>query len=98
MRSSDWSSDVCSSDLEPPTDDAPAIYVVRDGRSSIVSYWHYLQTFGNYQVDLKDVVLGNVPFGSWSEHVERWSPDRRRATLLLQIGRASCRERVCQYV
>ncbi len=69
---------------DPPFDDAPAIYIVRDGRSAIVSYRHYFNTFGNRQVSLLDVVLGDTHFGSWSEHIERWKPERRAGTLLLR--------------
>src|SRR3546814_1328085 len=81
MRISDWSSDVCSSDLprEAPWDRSRA--VAAPGRSA------------------RGLVL------------ERWmgttapppspSPYPATSTSLLsrlQIGRASCRERVCQYV
>ncbi|MEE8530718.1 MAG: sulfotransferase domain-containing protein, partial [Hyphomicrobium sp.] len=69
---------------DPPFDDAPAIYIVRDGRSAIVSYRHYLNTFGNRQASLFDVVLGDTNFGSWSEHIERWRPERRAETFLLR--------------
>src|SRR3546814_14975267 len=73
MRISDWSSDVCSSDLEDLQGE-PAEY-----------WWNGLNRFGS--LCLID--------SAWDLR------DAREGTLLLryaQIGRASCRERVCQYV
>ena len=68
-----------------PSDDFPAIYIVRDGRSAIVSYWHYLREIeGQKEVTLNQVIKGNVPFGSWSEHAIRWNANRRPNTLLIK--------------
>ncbi len=69
-------------ELPDPADDSPAIYVVRDGRSALVSYWYYLaQILPRPQRDrlLQEVVAGLVHFGSWSDHVEAWlaHPARR---------------------
>src|SRR3546814_3475057 len=69
MRISDWSSDVCSSDLEYP-------YASQINRAVLAAAWQF-----------------------------RVRPPRRSGRLLVgswvrirKIGRASCRERVCQYV
>ena len=35
---------------EPPATNDPAIYIVRDGRSVIVSYFHYLNTVESQRV------------------------------------------------
>jgi hypothetical protein len=67
-----------------PVNHAPAIYVVRDGRSSIVSYYHYLNKIVQKTTPLMDVICGNVPFGSWSDHYRRWAPATRPDTLLLR--------------
>src|SRR3546814_5102304 len=67
MRISDWSSDVCSSDL-----------VLRVGRK------------------FAGVVADVVQQRGGDEGVPR--PRALRQERGLQIGRASCRERVCQYV
>src|SRR3546814_9133500 len=64
MRISDWSSDVCSSDLTSPA--RRPIQTTRD----IASFWG----------------------GSWHDVA------REMRGLYPKIGRASCRERVCQYV
>src|SRR3546814_7083755 len=65
LRISDWSSDVCSSDLVS---------------SSRCSSQVYPQAAGPV------------------EACGRPSPNRRRFETGREIGRASCRERVCQYV
>src|SRR3546814_10098699 len=78
MRISDWSSDVCSSDLENELFNGEYFIHRPDrvsGRSKLGSYntCHIDQVYGQawmFQVGLPRV----------------------------QIGRASCRERVCQYV
>src|SRR3546814_3332981 len=69
MRISDWSSDVCSSDLPVTVQDAGRLDRLRQGASR------------------RPVVCvgGRGQFGA---------PGHRGA----EIGRASCRERVCQYV
>jgi hypothetical protein len=68
----------------PPKDDAPAIYVLRDGRAASVSYRHYLNNYGKLPTTLRDVVLGSVEFGSWSQHIESWLPTSRPKTLFLR--------------
>src|SRR3546814_4144957 len=76
MRISDWSSDVCSSDL-----------------------FGFLEPFcrlgGKAPLDARFwVPIGNKDFSS----VIAALPDDVDAIYVAQIGRASCRERVCQYV
>src|SRR3546814_4422433 len=81
MRISDWSSDVCSSDL------------------------------GNGASILDDMVVGDNQTARGIDHEPGARRDPRRQCLVghaeeeaiiriaqQQIGRASCRERVCQYV
>src|SRR3546814_3931927 len=86
MRISDWSSDVCSSDLASPR---PAISARPTATSSIPT------SAGSSQ--------------GWAGVGETWFQNRTDADAFLasshvhaaeasQIGRASCRERVCQYV
>src|SRR3546814_3989584 len=84
MRISDWSSDVCSSDLrvyrlrtldkgrraQPIAQDRGALEIERLGRILHLLF---------------ELVL----------HLPRLAGEER---LRLKIGRASCRERVCQYV
>jgi hypothetical protein len=79
-----------SKDLVPikthqgPSDDSPAIYVVRDGRAATISFYHYSQD-RNQAVALSQLIDG-VPFcGSWSSHFRAWSPLSRPNTLLLRF-------------
>src|SRR3546814_8522199 len=78
MRSSDWSSDVCSSDLLFPL---------------------FLKLLGIHRalpalVALCVVVLLDAA-APWSPGSVSW---RMLTHEMSEIGRASCRERVCQYV
>src|SRR3546814_9007595 len=77
MRISDWSSDVCSSDLRP---EPPAIGCTsRLSSSSSPSRISQLT-----RVPLPDMAM-SLPGSALSRRSD-------------EIGRASCRERVCQYV
>src|SRR3546814_14127082 len=80
MRISDWSSDVCSSDLAG--DVAAAFVEQRGGGVEVV--------VGQGQGEVGQR-LGHARGGRHAE-------GQRAAAGLDQIGRASCRERVCQYV
>src|SRR3546814_3795036 len=83
MRISDWSSDVCSSDLI-------------GARKNVVQY----------EIDsgIGDLEMFHMVLGMLAHLLDAGLPVRAvrqcRVDLLggVQIGRASCRERVCQYV
>src|SRR3546814_5544837 len=88
MRISDWSSDVCSSDLRSPRS------AQARGERQMRTYDHNVlapelvkrlitgtDSEDNAMVLLESVILGVMLY---------YRPD--------EIGRASCRERVCQYV
>src|SRR3546814_5443676 len=83
MRISDWSSDVCSSDLPigglPQQDRPPAPVLQRVG----------ILDAGADVVDIAFL----VPIEADDAQAERVACQRN-----VEIGRASCRERVCQYV
>src|SRR3546814_12001487 len=82
---SDWSSDVCSSDLVIVLDPCGLriIFADPDGRPAAVEAQH-------------DEVLGigrmDAPFLVGREDVEL------DLGVAVEVGRASCRDRVCQYV
>src|SRR3546814_15366684 len=85
MRISDWSSDVCSSDLLP-------------NHSWLPSPCHRLQSFG--APGLRRLPIWVRQDSRSSTAHDSWCLDQARILLALyhtQIGRASCRERVCQY-
>lgn len=71
-------------DFVDNTDDK-VIYLVRDGRQSSVSYRHYRNTFVEEGCEVCDVLYGNVPFGTWGEHVSQWNPRNRENTLTLKF-------------
>src|SRR3546814_5075167 len=85
MRISDWSSDVCSSDLGPPAPLPPATWmrVEADGTTEQKTWWTlpYGPRADEQNLDLQD----------W---IDRVLDSTREA----EIGRASWRARGCQYV
>src|SRR3546814_19453584 len=103
MRISDWSSDVCSSDLLRPQQNWR--YELEANQS--LGKWGSTKIQFVY-VDAEDFVdvvpvdggesVGNIP-SAWAAAVV-WSAtiNLDPAGLKGEIGRASCRERVCQYV
>src|SRR3546814_1215634 len=74
MRISDWSSDVCSSDLPEAPAAGPAWIVIADG--AVV----------RAEPRRDATVVDRLPRSTEVFELQR------------EIGRASCRERVCQYV
>src|SRR3546814_9670618 len=85
MRISDWSSDVCSSDLLPRLDIALLDQVVEHAAQRLLGDGEQAQQVLHRQVGLA------------RDEIER-AVMRPAQPLRGQIGRASCRERVCQYV
>jgi hypothetical protein len=68
-----------------PGDASRAIYVVRDGRSCIVSWYNMLtRAKKRTDVNIEDVILGRkVAFGDWSSHLRAWDPQSNSRILLL---------------
>lgn len=63
--------------------DDKVIYIIRDGRDVISSYYNYLKNFSSNYVTIQNVILGQVPFGCWADHVAAWSAlDSDRLLLL----------------
>src|SRR3546814_2011894 len=82
MRISDWSSDVCSSDLP----DAYRAWLAPDADAGSVTL---VEGEPGAEPDIQILLPeGAVP---WAGHSGRYAVHQ-------EIGRASCRERVCQYV
>src|SRR3546814_1992721 len=83
MRISDWSSDVCSSDLRR------AIQAIRtNGVIYDIEYY----TIGSYGLD------GVAPRRTEISTRQICRGKETQPRTAAEIGRASCRERVCQYV
>src|SRR3546814_3572622 len=97
MRISDWSSDVCSSDLNaghcrPEISEAIAKAAATLDFAPTFQLGHPLPfELAQRLADLMPPGLDRIFFtNSGSESVD--------TALKIEIGRASCRERVCQYV
>src|SRR3546814_10342768 len=99
MRISDWSSDVCSSDLQELADHIPAVcgMTIRD-RADMVYIEHAV---GHRAASVNSGLGARIPIGNTASgraYAAALSAADREQILAAQIGRASCRERVCQYV
>jgi hypothetical protein len=68
-----------------PTDALPAIYIIRDGRMAIVSYFHYLRSLARVETTIGDILAGRLWPGSWSDHYRQWKPRERSGTLFLRF-------------
>src|SRR3546814_8721631 len=90
MRISDWSSDVCSSDLRRSADRPPFARKV-DGAGVLAVNAKILAKIRNRQRLTEQITLGEVD-------TMRAQPLHLRRGFHTPIGRASCRESVCQYV
>src|SRR3546814_5245120 len=97
MRISDWSSDVCSSDLH-------LLGPVLDGFAGEGEVCLFERSRGGGQLVEGDTVFGGEvadPRGGQAMDVQRLGArgdDLHAPSCEGEIGRASCRERVCQYV
>src|SRR3546814_9919705 len=98
MRISDWSSDVCSSDLRDRTQaqmqEREAALRAADSdlaqRRSSLTADAYAKARSELEAEVMDLQR--------SQQEERRRLDQRFSQGMAEIGRASCRERVCQYV
>src|SRR3546814_11412501 len=117
MRISDWSSDVCSSDLVKSIEklirqsaeslDREKVTHLRSVKgiglvtaASVMAYLPELGEVGRHQIA---ALAGIAPYNddSGTHKGKRYISGGRfaaRRALYMEIGKASCRERVCQYV
>src|SRR3546814_15412824 len=105
MRISDWSSDVCSSDLLAHRRRHRAAQADEPCRQADGDGVHLREATVDAVDDVEPVVLAELHLGQQRAALRHQRParlgeDRHGGAQLqlLQIGRASCRERVCQYV
>src|SRR3546814_6347878 len=100
MRISDWSSDVCSSDLDGGRNLAMAqryLPEIVDGDKRILLIDGKPVDYCLARIPQGDEFRGNLAAGGRGEGRPLSERDRWIAAQV-EIGRASCRERVCQYV
>src|SRR3546814_18545901 len=120
MRISDWSSDVCSSDLAAtshPLASQAAIGILRAGGNAVDAAIGACAVqcvvepamtgvggdcFALIQIGGGDIIgingSGHAPAGLSLEFLEDRNISAIEVSRPHEIGRASCRERVCQYV
>src|SRR3546814_6526860 len=102
MRISDWSADVCSSDLSLRWVRQPRHFQILTGflRCSCLPTWGWLRPISSSCPGSSRPAASRVHFlclSVWASLVCSHCHIFRRR-LSAKIGRASCRERVCQYV
>src|SRR3546814_12282052 len=97
MRISDWSSDVCSSDLHGVAVELQQVLVVAELGERL----HHLafQPLHQLQGDVEEVAgaAGRVEHAGGAELAVEVLRLLHRRLAVAEIGRASCRERVCKY-
>src|SRR3546814_7863075 len=107
MRISDWSSDVCSSDLELRRTDFAPFRLLADMPLAMTAHILFPAIDPNAPATtsplvVTDVIRKDIGFDglllSDDLGMEALSGGYRDRAREVQIGRASCRERVCQYV
>src|SRR3546814_14070545 len=113
MRISDWSSDVCSSDLTEVTNLPNLMGYLRFGRSlpvvrfedsynKVASIGEAFEERGNAPIRMAVPTPPEppTPTAPTAPAKPKTTPAKRRRAVPgdPEIGRASCRERVCQYV
>ena len=47
------------------------VYLIRDGRDVMVSYYHYRHALGD-NVTWEEHIKNPTPYGYWHEHIQRW--------------------------
>jgi len=68
----------------PVNNEDKAIYIVRDGRESTLSYFNYKNSYFKSSDSLMAIIYGDTLYGIWSDHIKSWNPRERQNTLLLK--------------
>src|SRR3546814_12026246 len=97
MRISDWSSDVCSSDLTRQGEARIAIKPDANIRPGGFASARIMAGSADQPL-LPESAVQSDSSGAFVMVVNQNNEVERRPVTLGEIGRASCRERVCQYV
>src|SRR3546814_8300759 len=100
MRISDWSSDVCSSDLAYGPAMSDETVIVRNQGTIFLAGPPLVKAATGEEITAEELG-GAETHGRRSGVVDHVAENDEHALLIvrdIEIGRASCRERVCQYV
>src|SRR3546814_4894023 len=99
MRISDWSSDVCSSDLEAfATENARKIRGLEAPKACIEAVKAATELPIDQGQQKERALFAKLVAGAQSEALRHVFFAERAAAKIDELGRASCRERVWQYV
>src|SRR3546814_4805818 len=97
MRMSDWSSDVCSSDLKEPT-----LYVTLSESAAELKSVGLSHGWSFDGITIRELAASEEALRPDDQytmfHQSEVELGETTRTILEEIGRASCRERVCKYV
>src|SRR3546814_16025170 len=100
MRISDWSSDVCSSDLLPYCRSLRLLVLHERGKTVTAAELRMQAAHSQHRIQL--VPTGQTQAIAGDAGGKTLMPTHRQTAIerqtALEIGRASWRERVCQYV
>jgi hypothetical protein len=75
---------------DPPQEDFPAIYLVRDGRDALVSHAHFVLEY-DYRLPrdpdrvretLRTLIVGEHSFGGWTRNVLEWTQRSKRTVVV----------------
>src|SRR3546814_2095399 len=95
MRISDWSSDVCSSDLDNRND---VVLLKSSDEPLPLPTYHLAHAVDDHLMRVTLVLRGDEWISSVPLHLQLFDALGFEPVRYAQIGRASCWERVCQYV
>jgi hypothetical protein len=67
----------------PRPDYRRVVYLLRDGRDAMVSYWHHLQALSGRRIDLAAMLSAGELFPCpWHDHVEQWTANPHDADMI----------------
>src|SRR3546814_13376038 len=98
MRISDWSSDVCSSDLDDAIDFLMLAHEAQEGMEAGMFGGDLVGCGLDDRRDMIAKLFAHVANERLEDFLFRIEIGVEAAERRAEIGRASCRERVCQYV
>ena len=77
LKTHDYPTEVCVDDK--------VIYLLRDGRESVLSFYSFHKDYMDSPKRLLDIIDGDTQYGGWGEHVLSWAPNTRPGTLLIKF-------------